>query len=496
MIHELTAQDLEALLDLTPKALPDNPTKQGWTAQRVKEKMWQGYQKLFSFLKRLSEEVRKYGASDIEIDSDIPAIMLKNDKGETIKSVQIETAGSITQGEKKLTKGETVYDFVKSEINGLCNQLQALIEANEREINRIKIGPTVVASANKDGQGRDIYSTYETKADSSAKSQEDRQFAMNIVKEEQTRAISEETRLGELIGNEKDERESAVDSLYDFVEEGLGRKEDVHNKSTVINSGSNDRQYPSAKAVNDFVNSSINSLAAYYITKNGQRDAFSTRAELMSATQFYSGGVRRFPTKNDYCIVRSDESHDNATTRYLYNNGWEYQYTVNEKPFTEAQIKAIDSGITEQHITNYNKGLEDILKRIKYSDAVLNSGGFIGGFNINGEYKAVTQNVEYAFAPKIVNSVSDLTNADREFLYMVKANRHLYYWNGTQWEDLGLYNQDYVLVLDIVDNLTTQATNKPLSAKQGYELEQKKLDISDIQYATLSDLPNIFGGTR
>jgi hypothetical protein len=50
------------------------------------------------------------------------------------------------------------------------------------------------------------------------------------------------------------------------------------------------------------------------------------------------------PTRNDYCIVVADENHDNATTRYIYqNNQWEYQYTVNETALTTAQLNALNS---------------------------------------------------------------------------------------------------------------------------------------------------------
>lgn len=97
----------------------------------------------------------------------------------------------------------------------------------------------------------------------------------------------------------------------------------------------------------DFVNSSINSVTAFYITKNARGDAFETYAELSSATTFYSGGEVRVPTRNDYCIVRVDETKSNATTRYIYqNNQWEYQYTVNETALTADQMAALNSGIT------------------------------------------------------------------------------------------------------------------------------------------------------
>lgn len=103
-----------------------------------------------------------------------------------------------------------------------------------------------------------------------------------------------------------------------------------------------------------FVGDSINSVAAYYITKNAAWDQWANRAELFAATTFYSGWVIRVPTKNDYTIVLSDENHDNATTRYIYNNGWEYQYTVNETAMTQAQLDALNSGITASKVANYD----------------------------------------------------------------------------------------------------------------------------------------------
>ena len=62
----------------------------------------------------------------------------------------------------------------------------------------------------------------------------------------------------------------------------------------------------------------------------------------------------RVPTRNDYCIVQDDETHDHATTRYIYNNGWEYQYTVNETALTQAQLDAINSGITANKVSTYD----------------------------------------------------------------------------------------------------------------------------------------------
>lgn len=63
---------------------------------------------------------------------------------------------------------------------------------------------------------------------------------------------------------------------------------------------------------------------------------------------------------NDYTIVLDDENHDHATTRYIYNNGWEYQYTINETALTQAQLDALNSGITAAKVTIYDGYANDL----------------------------------------------------------------------------------------------------------------------------------------
>lgn len=112
-----------------------------------------------------------------------------------------------------------------------------------------------------------------------------------------------------------------------------------------------------------FVNSSINAVAAYYITPTASGDeAFSTHSALINATTFYNGGQPRVPTQNDYAIVQADEtqtadaSGKYPTTRYSYQGGtypngaWEFQYIVNNTTLTNAQLNAINSGITAEKV--------------------------------------------------------------------------------------------------------------------------------------------------
>ena len=109
-----------------------------------------------------------------------------------------------------------------------------------------------------------------------------------------------------------------------------------------------------------FVNDAINSVTAYYITKNAAGDQFATKAELDAATVFYSGWVVRTPTRNDYTIVLDDETHNDEVTRYIYNSGWEYQYTINESPLTQAQLDALNSWITSGKVSSYDSVVSTI----------------------------------------------------------------------------------------------------------------------------------------
>lgn len=101
----------------------------------------------------------------------------------------------------------------------------------------------------------------------------------------------------------------------------------------------------------NFVNSTVNSLAAFYITSDIQGDPFATKAALL-AGPYYSGGETRVLTRNDYALVVADETHDDNTSRFLYDGEqWVWQYTINNTQFTAAQIAALNSGITDTLVT-------------------------------------------------------------------------------------------------------------------------------------------------
>ena len=89
-----------------------------------------------------------------------------------------------------------------------------------------------------------------------------------------------------------------------------------------------------------FVNSSIATNTAYYISDNGQ--PFQSVADL----EAYSGPL----TNNDYAFVVGTDQEGNTTyTRYKYNaqtQVWGAEYVLNNSSFTAVQWAAINSGIT------------------------------------------------------------------------------------------------------------------------------------------------------
>jgi hypothetical protein len=108
-----------------------------------------------------------------------------------------------------------------------------------------------------------------------------------------------------------------------------------------------------------FVNSSINNMAAYYITASASGNAFGNHARLISGPWYFQGQLRT-PTMNDYALVVADETHDNKSARYLFDGvQWAFQYTLNNTEFTQAQIDAINSTITKGKVDSYDAHIID-----------------------------------------------------------------------------------------------------------------------------------------
>ena len=118
-------------------------------------------------------------------------------------------------------------------------------------------------------------------------------------------------------------------------------REAIANKTTVILGTSNDK-YPTDEAVAKFVNSSIATNTANYISNNG--NPFISVEQLNT----YTGTV----TNNDYAFVNGIDSDGNTYyDRYKAtvkgsSVTWSLEYRLNNSSFTAAQWSAINSGIT------------------------------------------------------------------------------------------------------------------------------------------------------
>ena len=132
-------------------------------------------------------------------------------------------------------------------------------------------------------------------------------------------------------------------------------REAIANKTTVI-LGTSDIKYPTDKAVAEFVNSSIATNTANYISNNGVP---FTSVEQLNA---YTGTV----TNNDYAFVTGIDSEGNTYyDRYKATVSgstvtWALEYRLNNSSFTAAQWATINSGITSDK-ANYWDGKQDAL---------------------------------------------------------------------------------------------------------------------------------------
>ncbi len=149
-----------------------------------------------------------------------------------------------------------------------------------------------------------------------------------------------------------------------------------------------------------FVNSSINSAAAYF------RGAFPTRAALFAVPwQTSNPGAENYVSNNDYAYVADDETHNDEAWRYIYvlqpggaDNGWQAQFRVNESPLTAAQLAALNSGATAALIEQISINAAAIALK----QAIINASGILKG-NGNGQISAAVAGTDYA-TPAQVNA--------------------------------------------------------------------------------------------
>ena len=164
-----------------------------------------------------------------------------------------------------------------------------------------------------------------------------------------------QTALNTAISTEKLAREQAISQeITDRTNADDALRTKITNIETLI---PQEASATNKLADKTYVSDSIQQLAAFYITSNTAGDAFATKAALLAGPYYFQGTERQI-TLNDYAIVIKDETKNNASSRYMYDGKqWDFQYIVNDTPFTQEQLDAINSGINSTSKTSYDNHL-------------------------------------------------------------------------------------------------------------------------------------------
>lgn len=152
--------------------------------------------------------------------------------------------------------------------------------------------------------------------------------------------------------------------------------ESKSNKKQSIDSTS-ETEYPSSKAVANFVNSSVATATAKFLGNFTLTDLNlsygATNAQIEAKLDAYSWPSGTTPTNNDYVYVEIENPQttgiDDEVRRFKFNGtGWAYEYTLNNSSFTADEKAAIDSGITATAVSNYNSHISDTDIHVTTSD--------------------------------------------------------------------------------------------------------------------------------
>lgn len=146
----------------------------------------------------------------------------------------------------------------------------------------------------------------------------------------------------------------------------LALKEDVSNKAQTLDTAST-TNYPSSKAVADFVNSSIatntaNFLGTYDVVNDLGLTTSATNAQIATALGSYQFSTA--PTNNDYVFASIDlfiTTDADEYRRFKFDGSvWAYEYTLNNSSFTAAQWAAINSGLSSSDKATYDAAVSTL----------------------------------------------------------------------------------------------------------------------------------------
>ena len=152
------------------------------------------------------------------------------------------------------------------------------------------------------------------------------------------------------------------------------------------------------------VDDKITTFVAHYLTgkdSTGRFVPFATHAALDYAKQhhtkedpqFFYAGEPFTPTKNDYCVVLADETVGGKTARYSFvgewpTGSWQYQYTINDTAFSEAQWAAINSGVTSAWMESTLSALQAEVERAQAAENAAQSAANVAQSSADEAHRA------------------------------------------------------------------------------------------------------------
>jgi uncharacterized protein (TIGR02145 family) len=147
--------------------------------------------------------------------------------------------------------------------------------------------------------------------------------------------------------NELDDEITAIGSRIDGLDDKIGAVEAVIPAQAAATNQLADKE---------FVNSSVQNMAARYVTPTATGDTQWTSLATLNAGPWYYKGASYTPTEHDYAIYVNT---DNTVWRAGYNGTqWVAQYKVNDTAFTSAQLAALNSGITAAQVAKIGTALQ------------------------------------------------------------------------------------------------------------------------------------------
>ena len=150
----------------------------------------------------------------------------------------------------------------------------------------------------------------------------------------------------------------AQKTSWNAKEDSINKKQSIDDTSTT--------DFPSSKAVADFVNSSVATntatfLGSYKLADLGLSYGATNQqiATALGSVQFSST-----PTNNDYVYVEIQNPQttgiDDSVERFKFNGAsWGYEYTLNNSTFTEQEKATLESGLTSSDKTAYDNHIAD-----------------------------------------------------------------------------------------------------------------------------------------